>query len=277
MAAVLLALGASVAWGCADFLGGLYARRYSVPPVTLLAQLGGLAGTAVALAIAGGPSGIGIGLGALAGVFSGVGATTYYAALATGTMSVVAPISACGAVVSLGLALAFGERPSPLQLSGALLALAGAVLASFQEHRAGGASRLSIVLALATALCFGILLYVLGRAADAGGTFSALVGVRFAGAVVVGVWVASLATRPRFPGGRALAVVLFVGVLGTVANALYGFAAERGLLAIVTLLASLYPVTTVVLANRVLRERLAPVQAVGVVIALGGVALVAVG
>jgi drug/metabolite transporter (DMT)-like permease len=277
LTAVALALSASIAWGCADFLGGLYSRRYSVAPVTLLTQLAGLAGAAVALAIAGGPSGIGIGLGALAGFFSGVGATTYYAALAAGTMSVVAPISACGAVVSLGLALAFGERPSPLRLAGALLALCGAVLASFQEHRAGGTSRLSILLALATALAFGVLLYVLGRAADAGGTFSALVGVRFAASVVVGIWVASLANRPPFPGGRVLAVVLFVGLLGTVANALYGFAAERGLLAIVSLLASLYPVTTVVLANRVLHERLAPVQAVGVVVALAGVSLVAVG
>jgi drug/metabolite transporter (DMT)-like permease len=275
--AVLFALAASVTWGCADFLGGLYARRYTVAPVTLLAQLGGLAGAVVALAVAGGPSGIGIGLGAVAGFFSGVGATTYYAALATGTMSVVAPISACGAVVSLGLALAFGERPSPLRLTGALVALCGAVLASFQEHRAGGASRLSILLALATAFSFGVLLYVLGRAADAGGTFSALVGVRFAASVVVGAWVVSLANRPRIPGGRVLAVLLFVGLLGTVANALYGFAAERGLLAIVSLLASLYPVTTVVLANRLLYERLAPVQTAGVVVALAGVALVAVG
>jgi drug/metabolite transporter (DMT)-like permease len=277
VAAVLLALAASVTWGCADFLGGLYARRLTVAPVTLLAQLGGLVGAVLAVAIAGGPTGIGIGLGALAGLFSGVGATTYYAALATGTMSVVAPISACGAVVSLGLALAFGERPSPLRLAGALVALCGAILASFQEHRAGGSSRLSILLALATAFSFGVLLYVLGRAADAGGTFSALVGVRFTASVVVGAWVVSLARRPRFPRGRALAVVLFVGVLGTVANALYGFASERGLLAIVSLLASLYPVTTVVLANRVLRERLAPVQAVGVVVALAGVSLVAVG
>jgi drug/metabolite transporter (DMT)-like permease len=191
-------------------------------------------------------------------------------------MSIVSPIAACGALVPLGLALAGGERPTALALGGATLALTGAVMASFHEHRGGGAGREAVLLAVLTALMFGGLLYFLGRASEGGESFSALFGARSGSLSVVAVW--ALLLRPAFLIGlRPLVLVAVVGLLSTGANGLYALASERGLLSIVAVLASLYPVTTVLLAHLILAERLVPVQRLGVTLALSGVALVVAG
>jgi drug/metabolite transporter (DMT)-like permease len=275
--AAALALCASVTWGSADFLGGFFSRRLPFAGVTMLSQFGALAAAFVVALAAGGLTASGVGLGAAAGLFSAVGVLTYYRALATGTMSVVAPISACGAVITLGLALASGERPSGVKLAGAVLAFLGAVLASFHEHRRGGANRRSIALAAATAASFGVLLYLLGRASDAGGAGSALLGSRLTAVAGVAAWIALARPELGSPSPRLLAGVLTVGVVGAAATLLYSLATERGLLSIVALLAALYPVTTVVLAQLVLGERFLAVQAAGVTVALAGVGLVVAG
>lgn len=277
MTAALLALGASVSWGCGDFVGGFFSRRFAVAIVAVLTQAGALATAAAAALALGGLSRTGVEIGALAGLCGGLGTVTYFRALSLGTMSVVAPIAACGAVVTLALALASGEEPPPLRLAGALVAFAGAMLASFHERRRGGSSRRSITLAGATAVLFGVLLYLLGRASDDGGAVSAVLGSRLAAFTLLALWLAAL--RPQLTVRRPapLGVVFAAGALGAAANGLYGLAAERGLLSIVSLLASLYPVTTVVLAYLVLHERLTGVQAAGVAVALAGVALVVVG
>jgi drug/metabolite transporter (DMT)-like permease len=277
LAAAALALCASVSWGCGDFLGGFLSRRFAVQIVAVLSQLGALAAAIVAALAFGGVRRTGVELGLVAGICGGLGSLTYFRALALGTMSVVAPIAACGAVFSLALALAGGERPHALQLTGALVAFSGAVLASFHERRRGGASHRSITLAAATAVLFGALLYLLGRASDEGGALSALLGSRVAAFSLLVLWLVLLHRQP--PGlrlGSALAI-LFVGTLGALANALYALATERGLLSITALLASLYPLTTAFLAYLVLDERLSTIQAAGVLVALVGIGLVAVG
>jgi drug/metabolite transporter (DMT)-like permease len=275
--AAFLALCASVSWGSGDFIGGFFSRRYAVAAVAVLTQAGAFGTAAVAALALGGVSRTGVEIGLLAGLCGGLGTLTYFRALSLGTMSVVAPIAACGAVVTVALALAGGEHPPPLRLAGALVAFSGAVLASFHERRRGGPSGRSITLAGATAVLFGALLYLLGRASDEGGAISAVVGSRLAAFTLLALWFAAL--RPQLPvrSPGVVGAVVVAGALGAAANGLYGLAAERGLLSIVSLLASLYPVTTVFLAYLVLHERLSAVQAVGVVVALAGVALVVVG
>ncbi len=277
MTPALLALCASVSWGCGDFLGGFFSRSFAVEAVALLSQFGALATAVVAALALGGVKRSGVEIGLLAGLCGGLGTLTYLRALSLGTMSVVAPIAACGAVISLALALASGEHPKPLKLSGALIAFSGALLASFHERRRGGASRRSITFAGATAILFGTLLYLLGRASDEGGALSALLGSRLAAFTLLALWLAVVGRQ--LPRRRPVATmaILFSGVLGAAANGLYGLAAERGLLSIASLLASLYPVTTVFLAYLVLHERLSSVQAAGVLVALAGIALVVVG
>jgi uncharacterized membrane protein len=218
-----------------------------------------------------------MGLGLAAGIFSSIGALCYYRALSSGTMSIVAPVVACGAVVTLALALATGERPSGTKLAGGVLALLGAVLASFQERQRGEVNRRSIVLAGITACCFGTLLFLLGRAADEGGPGSALLGSRLTAVAGIVLWVRLAHLEVRRPPRHFVLPIFGIGLLGSAAALLYSLANERGLLAIVSLLASLYPVTTIALAQIVLGERFLPVQAVGAALALAGVAVVVVG
>jgi drug/metabolite transporter (DMT)-like permease len=275
--AAALALCASVSWGCGDFLGGFFSRRIATEAVAIVSQLGALATAVVAVVAFDGVRRTGVEIGLLAGLCGGLGTVTYFRALSLGTMSVVAPIAACGAVISLALALASGERPEALRLAGALIAFSGAVLASFHERRRGGASHRSITLAAATAVLFGTLLYLLGRASDKGGALSALLGSRLAASTLLALWLIALRRHISVRGPVTVTAILLAGALGAVANGLYGLAAERGLLSIVSLLASLYPLTTVFLAYVVLHERLSGVQAIGVLVALSGVVLVAVG
>lgn len=273
MLAAGLAFAASVTWGCADFFGGLFSRRLTVAVVVFVGQGAALAAVLLVAWAVGDVHGRAVEIGVLAGVFGGVGLAAYYRALATGTMSIVAPIAACGALVSVALALADGERPPLLSLGGALLAITGAVVASLRERRMGDANRQAIVFAVVTAFMFGSLLYVLGRASDEGGALSALLGSRVGSLAVLLLWL--LAVRPPFLLGRPL-VMLAVALAGTMAacaNGLYGAAAERGLISIVSVIASLYPVMTVVLAHAVLGERIARVQKAGIAAALAGVAI----
>ncbi|MDQ3889959.1 MAG: DMT family transporter [Actinomycetota bacterium] len=274
MAAIALALAASVTWGSADFVGGLLSRRLALASVVAVSQAAGLAAVLAAAAVVGGVEPEAVGLGALAGLFGGVGVVCYYRALAVGTMSIIAPLTACGALVPFTLALAGGERPSAGRLAGALVALAGAILASFHEHGRGGASRDSVLLALVTALMFGLLFYFLARASSAGGALSALLGSRAGSFSLLAL--GSLALRPAVthPSAPALAGTATAGVLAAAANGLFGLAAERGLLSIVSLLAALYPVTTVLLAQAVLGERFTLLPALGVAVTLTGVAIV---
>ena len=193
-------------------------------------------------------------------------------------MSIVSPLAACGAVVTVAVSLADGERPSAMSLTGAVVALSGAELASFHEHARGGASREAVLLAVVTAFAFGMQLYFLGRASADGGPISAILGARAVSAglialLVWGVWRRRVdLSRPGLVAG-----IVVTGGLVVTANALYGLAAERGLISLASVLASLYPVTTVLLAYLALRERLNRTQLVGVVVALTGVAITVLG
>jgi drug/metabolite transporter (DMT)-like permease len=189
-------------------------------------------------------------------------------------VSVVAPIAACGAVVPLLLALAGGDDPRAVALIGAVAALAGAVLASLEERSAEDAGRRdAVALAAASAVLLGLFVYFLGRASQHGGAMSGLVGARIGSLALLTVW--ALATRANVAlGWRTLRAVVAVGLLDVTANTLFALASRHGVLAIVSVLGSLYPVPTVVLAHVVLGERIAGVQRAGVVVALIGVALV---
>jgi len=278
VAPALLALAASVIWGVGDFAGGLISRRLPVVGVTLLQHAAGLVTIAfVAVAFREDLSGRALVLGGMGGVFSAGGVLSYYRALAIGTMSIVSPLAACGAVITVAVTIAEGERPSAVSLGGAVVALCGAVLASFHEHGRGGASRRAVLLAIVTAFMFGLQLYFLGRASDEGGPVSAILGARAVSALLLALAVVALWRRVDLSRPALLVGIVATGVLVAAANALYGLAAERGLVSIASVLASLYPVTTVVLAYLALHERLNRVQLAGVAVALTGVAVTVLG
>ena len=278
MAAIFLALSSSLLWGIADFWGGTITRRIAVLAVATVSQAIGFAGLlALWAAIGEAPDGRAIWIGAVGGLGGGFGLACFYKALAIGTMSIVSPIAACGAALPLVVALATGERPAVIALAGAPIALAGAVLASLQEHGAGpGDRRQAVLLAVATALGFGVFLYLLGLAGNGGSTFSALFGARLGSLALLGGALVVLRRSPVIPRG-SIAAVAGVGLIDVAANGLFVAASARGLLAIVAVLGSLYPVVTVVLAHVVHGERITRVQVAGVTVALVGVALVSAG
>lgn len=279
MVAALLALASAALWGGADFVGGMSARRLAILTVTLVSQLAGLFSVTALVALTGASlTGDGALWAVAAGVVGSLTFAVFYTALAAGAMSLVAPLSALGAVVPVGVGMASGDVPGAGALGGIVLALAGVGLIAGREDAALALTPRVMALAAGAALGIGVVLTLLQVGADAGSS-SGLAVVAVARAASLAATVGALiATRtlPRAPL-RALGSVAAVGVADTGANALFAVASETGSNTLVALLGSLYPVTTVLLARALLAERLAPRQLVGVVLALGGAALVSTG
>lgn len=277
MAAVALALAASISWGIADFVGGLKSRRLHVLTVLLLSQAVGTVLVA-ALVLAGGegpPDARYVVYGGLAGLSGLVGLAAFYRGMAVGAMSVVAPISATGAAIPVVVGVATGERPSAIQAAGLLLALAGVVIASREKGAAGPRLAAGTGLALAAAAGFGGFFVGIDASSD-GGVLWALLAARTFDVALLGA--VALALRPGLvPSGRDTRDIALVGFFDVAANALFALASTEGLVSLVAVLASLYPVVTIFLARAVLGERVRPSQGAGVVLALVGVAAIAGG
>jgi drug/metabolite transporter (DMT)-like permease len=284
MGALALGLGSSLLWGIGDFLGGLQSRRRRLVTVMLVSQATGLTAAGIALAISGeGPPALHRLLPAfLAGATGMVALRAFYRALAIGTMSIVAPVSASGSAIPVIVGLANGEHPQALQLVGIAAAIGGVVLASREDPtlhpQQREASRLSIGLALMAAVGFGAFFVAMRSSARASVPW-ALVSARASGVLIL-VVAAALALRegplePEPLRARLLAPLVAVGLFDIGANALYSLATTKGLLSVVAVTSSLYPVTTVVLARVILRERVQRVQELGIFAALAGVVLMA--
>lgn len=281
----LLALMASGLWGLSDFLGGTVSRRLPVPSVLGLSQLAALL-LLVPVAVATGaldtprsyllPAAVAgaIGIGALA---------MFFRALAIGTMGVVAPIAALGVAVPVLVALGRGETPSGGQLAGIVVAVTGVVLASGPElagRGSGGAQ--ALLLAAGAAVGFGLVLLLIAQASagDRGAVVMTLLTMRLTSVLLLtGLLLAFVRRRGwDLSVHRAdLPLLALIGVADAAANGAYAVASRSSLVSVAAVLASLYPIVTVVLAYRVHAERLRSVQVAGVVAALAGVVLLAAG
>ncbi len=279
MVAVALGFGAAVCWGLADFLGGMRARRLTLATVLLASQVAGFAAVALVVAVGSlaAPQAAELAPAAIAGLCQLVGIACLYRALAIGTMSVISPISASGAaVIPVVAGLAAGEQPAALQIAGMAAAFAGVALATRTAGAAGDRSREALALGAIAALGFGGFYVAMDAAVADVEPFWALLAAR---TTAVAALLALLAVqRPRLAAAPAeLPPLVLIGLLDVGANACFALGTDTGLLSVVAVLASLYPVSTVVLARALLGERLAPVQSLGVVVALAGVALIAAG
>ena len=279
--AAVLALLSSLLWGGADFLGGTVSRRRPAALVVGASQLVGLIAIGV-VAVAAGALGDDRGYlpwAVVSGLAGLVGLVCFYAALASGTMGVVSPIAALGVVVPVLVGLARGERPATLQMVGIAMAVLGVVLASGPEL-SGRAGARPLVLALVAALGFGLALLFIAEGSRSS-TLMTLVTMRLTSVTVMAVVLAVAVRRVDRSGMRLdrrdVALVALVGLGDVAANLAFGLASTRGLVSVVAVLGSLYPVVTVLLARVLHGERLAPAQTLGVAGALGGVALIASG
>ena len=262
-------------WGGADFLGGTAARRLKILVVTFTSQLAGLVAVLLLLVLVGAPFSLeGAAYGAAAGIVGAVALSVFYAALAAGVMSLVAPLSALGAVVPVSVAVAQGARLGTLAVAGIAITLAGVVLIARREADAPALTPRVLALAAGAALGIGTVLTLFQLGTDVAGSsgLGVVAAARAASITVTGLVI--LATRTHLGMSAAEArQVAAVGVADTGANALFAVASETGADAPVAVLGSLYPVTTVLLARAFLAERLTLRQATGVALALGGAAL----
>jgi drug/metabolite transporter (DMT)-like permease len=275
--AIILALGAAVAYGLSDFIGGLASRRTTPWPVALLGGFGGLVGALVlALAVPGDPTSGDLAWGALAGLGSGSGTVFLYRGLATGRMAVVAPVSAVGAaVVPVVIGIATGERPSALVVIGVVVALPGIWLVArapetTSDDRSGGLTD-----GILAGLGFGLLFVALGQVPEAAGLWP-LAAAQAVAVATIGV----LATLVRAAWVPSAASEWWGAVAGLVASGavlMFLLATQSDLLTVAAVLTSLYPAFTILLAALVLREHIYRTQGAGLVLCGAAVALVAAG
>jgi drug/metabolite transporter (DMT)-like permease len=276
----LFALLSSLLWGTSDFLGGTASRRLPAIAVVAVSEAVGLLGP-LAVAIAAGdfdsPTGY-VGWALLAAVAGSAGVVAFYRALSTGTMGVVAPIAALGVVVPVLVGLGQGDRPSTVQGVGIAVGVIGIVLASGPELAADDRTKLAaampLLLAGVAAIGFGLVFVALDHGAKSS-TVMTLVVMRSASVVVLVAAAGFTGFGQLKVGVRDLPMLAVIGGFDVGANATFAYATEHGLLSIVSVLSSLYPAVTVILARGVHAERLRPIQLVGVFGALVGVALIA--
>ena len=277
MTAIALALSAALAWGVADFFGGVEARRRALLTVLVISQAAGLAMMAGIVIVRGdGPPPATVALVAVAGGVLGAGSiAAFYAALARGSMGVVAPVTATNAVIPLAVGMALGERPQLPQLAGLMAASIGVVLAAREPGGGSEDHRRSILLALVAAVLLGFTLVMYHRGAQQDLIWTVAIGRLTSFTVLFG---AALAARASLGAPRgAVGLLALVGVLDVGANLLFAASATLGYLSVAGVLASLYPVVTVALARARLRERVSAPQQAGVAPALSGVGLISLG
>jgi len=275
----VLALAASLSWGLADFCGGLGSRRTQLIWVLLISQTVGLAlvGTMYLVTRPHAPAGSDYAWGVFAGVGGIVGLAAFYRGLAVGAMGIVGPIAATGAVVPVVYGVVRGERPAALQALGIAVAVIGVVAASLEPLSEGVGRKLAtgVGFALIAAFGFGCSILGLNRVSQAGVVWGTLT-LRLT--VVPILLLVALVVRPSTARLRpVLPLLVAVGLFDTGANLLYGASARHGLISVVSVLASLYPVVLLGLAYLLLHERISRPQLAGVALALAGVALISVG
>ena len=275
MLAIVLALGTSVAYGVSNFFGPLLGRSHPQAAVLLVGQLAALVG-AIVLVVAVAdpvPPGSGIALGLLAGVGNILGLATFYRAAALGPVSIAAAIGATGTTLPVIYGLATGESLQPNEAAGIVLAIAGAVLAA-QKGDPVVIPANAAAWAVLSAFGFGGFLIALPEAVDDGGIAWALLDARLA--VVVLLVAGALVLRSSMSAEpRAVWKLAIPGLLLLAGTLMYAEATQRGLLSVVSVLASLATVVTVTLSYFILGERLNAMQRTGVASATLGVVLLA--
>jgi len=275
--AIVLALLGALCYGVSDFIGGLASRRTSVWPVAILSCVGSLLG-AVALAalVPGHPTAGQVWWGALAGVGAGAGTAFLYRGLSGGRMGVVAPVSGVGAtVIPVLVGVGGGERPSPVVWLGIVAALPGIWLVSREESDAPSTGGSGLLDGLLAGVGFGVLFAALGQVPDGAGYWP-LAAAEIAAVVTVVVACLALGGEVR-PHAAEQWWGLASGLLAAAAGLAFLLATHHGLLTVSSVLISLYPAFTVLLASLVLRERIHRVQAAGLALCAVAVVLVAAG
>lgn len=277
--APLLALISSLTWGLADFLGGLASRRtriFRVLPVSYLS--GAIAVTFFSLFLIPGELNSDSYLyGFFAALFGVPAIALLYVALSRGPMGIVSPITALMAgFVPVVTGLIRGNQVSGLGYLGMAFAALSVILVS-QEQKSDTNQRITVstlIVCIVSGILIGSYLTVLGLAPSNQGIWTSTIA-RWFGFIFVSIFflirMRSIASDEK-KGAFPWALAIIAGIFDASANSIYQIATQKGVLAIVAVLASLYPAATAILARYILHERLKLIQNVGVIFALAAAA-----
>ena len=277
--ALVLAGFAALLYGIADFSGGFAAGRSRILSVLVLSQVMGILVALAGLALVGhaAPSRADLFWGFLAGLTGSMGLFMLYGGIARSIVAIVSPASAVvGAVLPVVFGLLLGERPAANAVAGSLLCLPAILLLTWEGRgeRGGKSIRTALVYGVLAGLGFGVFFISLSRTSPAAGLWP-LVAARAAS--VTAFAIALAASRQPFKVARAgLAPTLLAGSADMGANVLFLLASQSGLLSLVAIVTSLFPVPTVLLARIFLHQRIPPTRLAGLALALAGVGLISV-
>lgn len=275
-----LALASATSFGISDFVGGVASRRVAALRVVLVSTPLSMVLLGVLAMIGGGHvTTLAVVMGVLGGLSQALGAWSFYAAMAAGPMSVVSPLAAVvDASVPVCLGRILGERPGLMSTAGIAVALIAVVLISWHADAEGydrpRLTRGVIWLTIASGVALGMNFVFLDRAPVGAGLWP-LLFARAAATVLV-IVVAAASRNLRVPTGTPLRLAILVALLDTAANITMLFALQLALLSLASVLISLYPAATVILAVAVLRERVRSRQVVGMAMAAVAVAMITV-
>lgn len=286
---VVIGLVGALIYGTADFVGGIAAKRISAVRVTAVGGLSGFLLLLAALPFLGGVWSVqAVLLGALSGISGAVAIMLLYACLAIGPMSILSPLTAVvSAIVPMLAGLVRGERLHTVGYVALGVALVAVVLVGFVPEK--GAVRPSLKalgMAVASGALIGFFLIVIDLTPRDSGLVPLVVNRAVNAIIMFGaVGILLLVSRSRarrsiaVPTNRGwrpgLVLAICCGLIDATANAVLLAGLRLGELTIQSVLTALYPAGTIILAAVVLRERIAPVQVVGLVLALAAAALLA--
>ncbi|MCU1414464.1 MAG: hypothetical protein JWN80_1804 [Microbacteriaceae bacterium] len=286
MLAVIVGVASALVFGSADFLGGLASKRIAAVRVTAIAAVAGLVVLLLALLVV--PSHwswSAVLFGALSGVSGALAISLLYACLAIGPMSILSPLTAViSAVVPLTVGLLRGERLHPIGYVALGIALVAVVLVGFVPEK--GAVRPSlrgILMAIGSGAMIGVFLIVIDLTPTDSGVIP-LVFNRAVNAIIMFATVGVIALLARRRGAGVdprgwrpgLPFAIACGIIDSIANAGLLFGLRLGDLSVMSVLTALYPAGTIILAAIVLRERIAPVQYLGLVLAVAAAGMLAI-
>ena len=261
-------------WGAADFIGGLASKRTSPYRVLFLAEIAGMVPFA-ALAIVlrePVPAAADMLLGAGSSLLGLTGLLFLYRALATGQMTIAAPVSALFAAL---IPVIFGfltlGAPAPATLVGFGLAFAAVWLISQTGMSNWRFTFTDLRLPLLSGLFFGLYFLIIHRA-TLNAFFWPLAAARFAGFVAFGLY-ALITRQPALPPRDIWGLCLVNGVIDIGGNAFYVLAAQAGRIDVAAVLGALYPASTVLLAWIILKEKLTWLQTIGMMLAFAAIVL----
>ncbi len=277
MEAILLSLCACAAFGSADFIGGLKSRSVPLLTVLLISHLAGFLAIGIFFQFfeASFPTGSRILYTIGAGMASITALACLYKAMVVGPISIAAPITASGAVLPVIAGVFAGETPGNLQKIGVALAIVGVILVSMEPGDKTQKIGLGVMLGLIAGICVGAY-FILIDAASTHSPIGAAFSMSFSALCMILAF--SIFQKPDLHISKSSYVwIALVGVLETSAEALFAVASTLGMLSIVSVVSSLYPAVTVLLAKFLLREQLEKRQWIGVWIAIGSLAFISAG